>query len=148
MNPIDTLLNIKDKIPFFSDFTNNELKDLISEVKILTYKNKEIIFEEGETTGDYFYYLIKGKLNVSKQRHVDAKSTIKITILNKPCLFGEIKTFAQVPRTVTIEVAEDKTLVLAFKIKDFEKEDPISKFHRSVIKELCNKLIEINMRYY
>ncbi|RXJ79601.1 hypothetical protein CRU95_13555 [Arcobacter sp. F2176] len=142
------LLKISKKIPFFSILSKDEIEEIITEVKIITYKNKEIIFQEGETTRNYIYYLLKGKLYINRKKQIDARSSVRIATIDKPALFGEMMRLTGEPRSATVESGESNTLVLAFRIKDFKEQTSISKFYKNVIIELSAKIVQMNKKHY
>lgn len=43
------LMDLSDRIPFFKSLNRAEINELLTEVKFITYKNKDIIFHEGES---------------------------------------------------------------------------------------------------
>jgi CRP-like cAMP-binding protein len=143
---LNLLISLTDKIPFFSFLNKTEINELITEVRFFTYKNKDIIFNEGEINNDYIYYLLKGKIQIKKYyKNTSLKTTI--AIINKPSLFGEMMRITGEPRSATVESSEDKTLVLAFKIREFEESQTIAKFYKNVIIELTNKIKDMNDKY-
>ena len=148
IDAMQMLLNLSPKIPFFSILSKDEIKEIISEVKIITYKNKEIIFQEGETTRNYIYYLLRGRLYINRKKQIDARSSIRIATIDKPALFGEMMRLTGEPRSATVESGESNTIVLAFKIKDFKEQTSISKFYKNVIIELSAKIVEMNKKLY
>jgi CRP-like cAMP-binding protein len=148
INAMERLLALSPKIPFFSILTKDEIEEIITEVKIISYKNKEIIFQEGETTRNYIYYLLKGKLNINRKKQVDSRSSVRIATLDRPSLFGEMMRLTGEPRSATVESGESNTLVLAFKIKDFKEQTSISKFYKNVIVELSAKIVQMNKKHY
>lgn len=142
------LLKISKKIPFFSILTKDEIEEIITEVKIITYKNKEIIFHEGETTSNYIYYLLKGRLYINRKKQIDSRSSVRIATIDKPALFGEMMRLTGEPRSATVESGESNTIVLAFRIKDFKEQTSISKFYKNVIIELSAKIVQMNKKHY
>ncbi|WP_428023420.1 Crp/Fnr family transcriptional regulator [Arcobacter sp.] len=148
IDAMEMLLKLSPKIPFFSILTKDEIKEIITEVKIITYKNKEIIFHEGETTRNHIYYLLRGQLNINKKKEVDSKSSIRIARIDKPALFGEMMRLTGEPRSATVEAGESNTLVLSFKIRDFKEQTSISKFYKNVIIELSQKIVQMNKKLY
>ncbi len=142
------LLKLSNKIPFFSILSKDEIEEIITEVKIITYKNKEIIFQEGETTRNYIYYLLKGKLYINRKKQIDARSSVRIATIDKPALFGEMMRLTGEPRSATVESRESNTIVLAFRIKDFKEQTSISKFYKNVIMELSAKIVQMNKKHY
>lgn len=147
-NPLETLLSVKDKIPFFASLTPAELKQIIEEVKIFTYKNKNIIFTEGNTTSNYIYYLLYGSINILKSKNGSESTRIRIQRIDKPSLFGELGVLTGEARNATVEAGEDKTLILAFKVKEFEIKTTAAKFYKNVIVELGRKITAMNQKIY
>jgi CRP-like cAMP-binding protein len=148
-DPLKTLLSVRDKIPFFEALSPLELKQLIEDVKIYTYQNKDIIFTEGNTTSKYMYYLLYGSINILKSNEDAKKSTnIRIQKIEKPSLFGELHVLTGDPRNATVEAGQDKTLILAFKIREFEIKTAAAKFYKNVIVELGKKITAMNQKSY
>ncbi len=147
-NPLETLISVKDKIPFFESLTKEELKQLIEEVRIVTFQNKNIIFVEGNTTSKYIYYLLSGSINILKSKNDSESTRIRIQRIEEPSLFGELLVLTGEPRNATVEAGEDKTLVLAFKIREFEIKTTAAKFYKNVIVELGKKITAMNKKIY
>ncbi|MDD2698114.1 MAG: cyclic nucleotide-binding domain-containing protein [Arcobacteraceae bacterium] len=147
-NPLETLISIKDKIPFFESLAPAELKHLVEDVKILTFKNKAIIFNEGSSSSKYIYYLLHGAINILKSKNGSESTRIRIQRIDKPALFGELLVLTGEPRNATVESGDDKTLVLAFKIREFELKTTAAKFYKNVIKELGRKITAMNEKIY
>lgn len=141
------LLNISDKIPFFHGLNKEEISGLISDVKVLTYKDKDVLFREGETGRDYMFYLLRGKLAISKIS-LETKTKIRLAVIDEPSLFGEMMRLTGEARSATVESIDDKTLVLAFKVKEFKETTPMSKFYKNVIQELSNKINKMNKKVH
>jgi CRP-like cAMP-binding protein len=141
------LLSISDKIVFFDGLRNTEIVSLISDVKILNYENKRTIFKEGETGRNYLFYLLKGKISISKLS-LESNSKVRLATIDQPSLFGEMMRLTGEPRSATVEAAEDNTIVLAFKVKDFTENTPVSKFYKNVILELSNKINNMNKKVH
>lgn len=147
-NPIETLISVKEKIPFFQSLAPAELKHLVEDVKIITYANKKIIFNEGNTTSKYMYYLLSGSINILKSKNDSESTRIRIQRIEEPALFGELLVLTGEPRNATVEAGEDKTLVLAFKIREFELKTTAAKFYKNVIIELGKKITAMNKKIY
>lgn len=137
------LLSISSKIPFFEGLREQEIVKLITDVKVLTYKNKQTIFTEGESSRDYIFYLLRGQLAISKNS-LASGGKIRLATVTEPSLFGEMMRLTGEPRSATVESEDDNTLVLAFKILEFKEMTPVSKFYKNVIKELSNKINNMN----
>ena len=147
-DPLKTLLSVRDKIPFFEALTPLELKQLIEDVKIYSYNNKDLIFTEGNTTSKYMYYLLHGSINILKRKEDFKSANIQIQRIEQPSLFGELHVLTGEPRNATVEAGENKTLVLAFKIREFEIKTAAAKFYKNVIAELGKKITAMNQKSF
>jgi len=145
-NPLETLLSVKDKIPFFASLTPQELVQLIDDVRIFTFKNKNIIFTEGNNTSRYMYYLLHGSINILKSKNDSESTGVWIQRIDQPALFGELHVLTGEPRNATVEAGEDKTLILAFKIREFEIKTTAEKLYKNVIIELGKKISAMNKK--
>ena len=139
------LLGISDKIPFFDGLQKEEIIRLITDVKVLTYKDKQNIFSEGETGRDYLFYLLRGQIAISKNSAASG-GKIRLATIDQPSLFGEMMRLTGEPRSATVDSASDNTLLLAFKIAEFKETTPVSKFYKNVIKELSAKINNMNKK--
>jgi CRP-like cAMP-binding protein len=139
------LLSISSKIVFFEGLKQEEIVKLITDVKILTYKNKQNIFSEGEMGRDYLFYLLRGQIAISKNSAASG-SKMRLATISEPSLFGEMMRLTGEPRSATVDSVSDDTLILAFKILEFKEVTPVSKFYKNVIKELSNKINTMNSK--
>lgn len=146
-NAFQTLLSVAHKIPFFNGLTAEEIVGLIYDVKVLTYKVGATIFSEGEKDRDNMFYLLRGKVLVSKCNRATA-SKVRLAVIDKPALFGEMMRLTNEPRNATVESLDSKTLVVSFKVKDFKENTPLSKFYKNVINELSEKIKNMNKKLY
>ena len=144
---MSALLNVSDKIEFFKNLSHDEIKALISDVKITSYKYGDIIFKEENTDNDDLFYLIRGKISISKYMHGTKSIKTMVTVIDKPSLFGEMMRFTGKPRSATVESLDNKTLVVEFKLKDFDETTALSKFYKNVICELSEKINKMNDQY-
>ena len=145
-DPLDTLLSLKNKIEFFRTLSNDDIKNLIDEIKILSYNQNQVLFNEGSTKSKYVLYLLQGKVDIYK--HVNSiDSDILINSIDNPMILGEWHFLTGRPRNATVKAAKDKTLVLAFKIKIINHKTFESVFYRSAIMELSTKLDNMNNKY-
>lgn len=140
-NPIETLISIKNKIPFFSKLSTSDIKSLIEDIKIISFKKDKTIFNEGDSNSKFICYLLDGVLDVYKK---DKENQVLIHTIKEPTLFGELLRLTGQPRNASIKSASDNTLVLAFTIKAFENKNIEAKFYRNILKELTKKLTNIN----
>lgn len=86
----------KDEIPLFNCLSVEEVKKVLSKLKSRSYKEGEIIIQEGEE-GDYFHILKAGKVNINVKEHCIAN-------LNKRWdFFGEISLLSGGERVATVK---------------------------------------------
>ncbi|MCW8837204.1 MAG: cyclic nucleotide-binding domain-containing protein [Thiovulaceae bacterium] len=143
----NALLNVSSKIDFFKNLSENDIKALISDVKINKYKYGEVIFHESDSGNDNLYYLIKGKISISKYMQGTTSIKTMVTVIDKPSLFGEMRRFTYKPRSATVTSLDNQTLVVEFKLKDFNEATALAKFYRNVICELSEKINKMNDQY-
>ena len=142
INPaMEKLLLLKSKIPFFSGLTNQNIMELIENVRIVQFKENEIIFEENSSSNNDIYYLLTGSLDVIKR---DSHGNNRlITTIKKPTLFGEMRAITGKPRTTTITTIEKGALVIIFSLKA-TKDSGKALFYKNIIDELSKKIVDMN----
>jgi len=144
---LNALLNVSDKIDFFKDLSKEEISSLLTDVKIIKYKYGELIFSEGDNLSNHLYYLIRGKISISKYMQGSTSIKTMVTVIDEPALFGEMMRFTSKPRSATVESLDNKTLVVAFQLNDSIEATPTSRFYKNVICELSDKLNKMNDQY-
>ena len=144
---MQTLLKISSKIDFFENLRDEEIKELILDVKMVSYKEGEIIFKEGDTETEHLYYLLRGKISIDKYINDLKNLQSRITTIDEPSLFGEMRFFTGEPRSATVESLDDRTLVIQLKFQHFVEDNALSIFYRNVICELSNKISKMNDLY-
>jgi len=142
-NAQNSLLVIKNKIAFFNDFTNKEVLTLAKEVEFKKYKKNEIVFEQNEKSKDV-YYVINGSVEVligqmvKKSYSVKYINHVKLAILPKRSIFGEMAPITKEPRSARIVAREDGTTLLKFSIDDEVRED-----NKIILAYLYQKFVDI-----
>jgi len=144
---LSALLNISDKIKFFNNLSKEDITTLISDVKITSFKYGDVIFNEKSVENDHLFYMIRGKVAISKYLHGSSSIKTMVTVIDEPSLFGEMMRFTGKPRSATVESLDNKTLVIEFKLKDFNETTPLARFYKNVICELSEKLNHMNDQY-
>lgn len=61
--PIETLYDKQDKILFFHNLSKEEIKEIVTDVKLVTLKEGDILMREGDTNAQDIYYILTGSLN-------------------------------------------------------------------------------------
>lgn len=146
-NAMKALLNVSDKIEFFKNLSKEEIASLITDVRIISFKYGDLIFSEGDTLDDYLYYLIRGKISISKYMQGSTSVKTMVTVIDRPSLFGEMMRFTGKPRSATVESLDNHTLVVAFSLNESIEDTPISRFYNNVICELSEKINKMNDQY-
>ncbi len=149
LNPaLIKLLQIKNTISFFNDLTDEEISDLIFNIRFQRFDANEVLFKEGDTNINEIYYLISGSIDLflfSKK----TKKDVVLSTIDKPILFGEMSYFTQEPREVTAKSKDQGAILITFLIKESnEVQDPsaFSKFYKNVIKKLSKIIIKMNTK--
>jgi len=140
------LLQMRSKITFFKGLTEDEISDLIFNIRFQKFEHGEKLFEQGDIKSKEIYYLLKGSLNLFIT-HNDEDKQIKVATLDTPTLFGEMRAFIEEPRTATAIAGEDGAILITFLLKESkETQAPVAfaKFYKNVIQELSKKIMEMN----
>ncbi len=144
---INSLLGVKDKIKFFKDLENDEIKVLLKNVNFKKYISNEIIFSQGEDKDDYIYYLVSGYVNINVKSKDD--KLIKVATLNHSSLIGEMKPILNEGRTATCSAGNNGAVVIGFVIdqNNIDKNSKAyAKFYRNMSFILAKKIQETNKR--
>jgi diguanylate cyclase (GGDEF)-like protein len=96
-------------ISFFSNLSEDKLKEIASICKEVSYPQGTIIFRENDP-GDAFYLIKKGKVKVYKDLKDGITSTI--AVLGEGDFFGEMALIEESFRSATVEVLEDCQLIM------------------------------------
>ena len=146
-NPaLQKLLQLKSKINFFKGLTNDEIADLLFNIRFQRFDAKEELFHQGCTKTKEIYYLISGSIDLYLYSEKSQKDEFLLSI-DKPTLFGEMRSFIGEPRTATAITGDGGAILISFLIKESkETQSPIafSKFYKNVIAILANKILETN----
>jgi len=140
------LLQIRSRITFFKGLTEDEISDLIFNIRFQRFEPGEVLFKEGDTKTKEIYFLMNGTVDLtlfSKETNKD----IFLATIDKPTLFGEMRSFIGEPRTATATAGPAGTILITFLIKESkETQSPIafSKFYKNVIQALSKKIMAMN----
>lgn len=115
-----------------------EKKPRESDIRI--YNKGDIILREGDPSNETMYYVLKGELNVYKNRGSNLEL---INLITKGDFFGELSLISNQPRTATIEVAsETAELVLFSKKKFIEQTKTNPNLMMSILKATIARLVK------
>ncbi len=108
----------------FNGMNDTTLQTLWNEVQTRTFKEGEMVFEEG-SSGDELYMIRSGALDVLKS--VDTSGYIKIFEMTEDSYFGELSFLDSSPRSAAIRAKENTTLYI------LKKNDLIEKTKNSAV---------------
>ena len=101
-------------VPLFADIDGNDLQWINEITREKKYKAGQTVFRENDV-GDSLYIIISGSVRVLK-----GDNQVILQILEERETFGEMSILDQEPRSATVEVQKDATL-LAIKRDDFQR---------------------------
>lgn len=101
-------------VPLFADIDGNDLQWINEITREKKFKAGQTVFRENDV-GDSLYIIIKGSVRVLK-----GENQVILEILEERETFGEMSILDQEPRSATVEVHKDATL-LAIKRDDFQR---------------------------
>ncbi|NOQ32392.1 MAG: cyclic nucleotide-binding domain-containing protein [Helicobacteraceae bacterium] len=133
------LLSVKDRISFFENMKDNDIKAIVKDPSFLVYKKGDIIIQEGEKN-DSIYFIFSGKCQVIIGEH-------NIAELQKSQVFGEFAFLLDTARSASV-VASSPTSVLRFRLDCAKYESQlngITLLYKNFTDELVKKILHINM---
>jgi potassium-dependent mechanosensitive channel len=128
------------QVPYFQNFTELELRQLIQSGRRRRLKTSEVLFREGEP-GDAFYIILSGALEV-----IAEKINKVLVVLPAGKFVGEVALILGIPRTATVKAQED-SYVFALDRANFEillKNNPT--LANLIIQELAKHQEELSKR--
>ena len=149
INPaLQKLLQLKNKISFFQGLSDDEISDLIFNIRFQRFESKEELFHEGCIKTKEIYYLLSGNIDLYLHNKEKKEDAFLLT-MNKPTLFGEMRSFIGEPRSATAVAGDGGAILITFLIKESkESSSPVAfaKFYKNVIKSLAKKIMDMNTR--
>jgi len=111
----NSLIEILTQIPILADVDEDDLQNVIKNVKVKKYSKGTYVFHEGDI-GDTFYVIKSGQIEIlRKDRNNEEK---RVAILYPDNFFGEMALINDDPRNASIKCFEDCELFV-FNKKDF-----------------------------
>ena len=108
-------------VELFEGITPAELQAISLISKEVTFKNGDVITQQGQT-GDDLYIVLDGFVEVLHSGTAPEQSPRTIVHLGKGQIFGEMALVDHGPRSATVRAASDPTKVLMIHYADFEQE--------------------------
>ncbi len=135
-------LSIFKMVSLFSGLSDDDLKEILELTTIKKYsKDNPIIFKEGDS-GDSFYVITKGKVNVTRKN--ENGKVVVISIMGPGDFFGEMSLIDGLPRSANIISITD-TEVLVMNREDFlNLVNRNSKISFNLTKNLCERIRKLD----
>jgi HD-like signal output (HDOD) protein/CRP-like cAMP-binding protein len=137
-------VNFLKKIPFFQDFDDHELKQLLAVSRWLKVPAGTLIIKE-DTMEKVFYILVKGSVSVFIT--VEQGQTIELTKLATGATFGEMALVSETRRTAGVKTTSDSYILMVE--PDILNQASVFlqlKFYRRFCEILVTRLIAANKR--
>jgi len=142
------IIHILSEIPFFEDFSSDELEYFSRNTSLRSFPEQTTLFESGDI-GDALFFIVEGSVEVHLETN-EAKPLIIATFYRGSCV-GEMAIVDDYPRSATILVKEPSELLILTRNR-FEsicKENPPVgiKFLRGIAKSLSVRLRKTTGRF-
>jgi len=108
-NIFSRIKHILGEIPFFEDFSSDELDFFSRNVSLRYFPAQTVLFREGDIA-DYLFFVVEGMVDV-RVEPTDSKQII-IATFDRGCCVGEMSIVDDYPRSATIVVTKPSELLL------------------------------------
>ena len=112
---MNTKLSALQQIPFFLEFSKEDLEPLSNKLRIKNYAKNTIILTEGDESTSV-YFILEGSVRVYIENNQGKEVTLNQ--IDEGETFGELALFCNTPRTASV-IAKDKCKVLIVNKNDF-----------------------------
>jgi len=145
----DRAYAILKKLSFFEGVDSKTLYESVASIKLKRYDKGEVIIKEGELD-DTIFLLVKGAVAVFKHRRYEKEKLVGV--LKEGEVFGEIVLLLGQPRSATVKVSVNESLILSFRLdKDKIDAGALSKssilIYKNIATSLALKLEALNNRF-
>lgn len=147
-NAFGSIKHVLGEIPFFEEFSSEELDFFSRKVSLRSFPAKTVLFRRGDI-GDYLFFVVEGMVDICLES-ADAKQKI-IASFDRGSSAGEMSIVEDYPRSADIIVREPSELLILTRNR-FEsicQENPQIgiKFFRGIIKNLSLRLRKSTGRF-
>ncbi len=140
----DVVFELKDDLKILNLLDDNELEEIIPYLELIKCPKDATLFNEGDASGDYLGFIIKGRFEVIKQTEFKGRNFV-VALLSRGSFLGELSMFDDEPRSATVAAQEDSELVI---LKRDRLDVLIKEYPRigvKILKEL-NRILAIRLR--
>ncbi len=144
---LDQLLKVKNRISFFKDLSDDDIKFLIRDIVFKKFTTNEIIFSQGEDKDNYIYYILKGFVNINLLDEFRVRKNV--ATIHSGSIIGEMKPILDEGRTAGCVAGNAGATVIGFTISHYESKNnskPYALFYRNMAYILAQKIKETNKR--
>ena len=144
---IGQLIKVKDRISFFKDLSDDDIKYLIKDIVFKKFANNEIIFSQGEDKDEYIYYIMKGYVNINLRDQFGIRKNV--ATVHAGSVIGEMKPILDEGRTAGCVAGTAGAIVIGFTIAHYENDKQphaYTIFYRNMAYILAQKIKETNKR--
>ncbi len=148
-NPaLKQLLKVRKGVDFFRNLSEQEISEIVFNIRFRKFAPNEIIFKEGARDNKELYFLIQGSVTIDILNR-DTLKQMTVATLDKAMLFGEMRALIGEPRTATAKAGANGVILITFNIKESNEElTPLAfaKFYKNVSRILAQKVMEMNKK--
>ena len=145
---IDRVQHILSELPFFEDFSTDELNYFANNLSLRSFPAETCLFKQNDI-GDYLFIVVNGEVEVKIQSH--SAYQFVIAKFGSGSTIGEMSLIDDTPRSATIIVSKPSDLLLltrrCFDRVCEEKPKTGLKFLRGLTKTLSTRLRKANGRF-
>jgi CRP/FNR family cyclic AMP-dependent transcriptional regulator len=140
---VDKFVNFACMITLFEDLSDQELKDVFSNLKAAEFKKGDVIVQQ-DTEEQRFYILYSGRVKVLNQRE-DGDEQI-FTVLDHGDFFGEMALLEKKPRSATVQAMSSCQLLYLGREEFFVLLERYSPMAIGLLKNFSSRLRSSNQQ--
>lgn len=138
---IEQLIRYKNKIPFFKNIADSDIRDIVKDVRFLHCREHEILIKEFDTSQE-IYFLVKGECRVSFRQRA-------LGNIFDETIFGEFSFITKQPRSATVKTNKDSIIIsFQFRLEAFEDNPCLySQLYKNISEQLVKKIYTMNKEH-
>ncbi len=138
--PLEQLIRYKNHIPYFKDIEEEDIREIVKDVRFCHYKEHETLINEFDDSKEIFF-LVEGECRVSLRRRTLGKIEAKT-------IFGEFAFITKELRSATVKTNKHSIIIsFHFDLKSFDKNPCLfSQLYKNISAELVKKVYNINQK--
>lgn len=140
-NPQEQLIKYKHHIPYFKNMSDENIRNVVTNVQFRRFKKNEIIIKEYDDDKD-IHFLVEGEAQVSLNRK-------ELAMICPKTIFGEFSFITERLRSATIQ-ATCPSVVISFnlKLESFDQNPLLyPQLYKNIAEELVKKFYSMNIHF-